>query len=158
MVTIEGKTLREVSQFVSELRETRKLVEKLQAQNLKAEADRVMFGAKSVKGIKVITGVLPEMPADDLRAMGDMLRDKEANVAAVLCSATEGKITVCAVCGDDAVKHGIRAGDLVKQVTSIAGGSGGGKPERAMGGAKDELKLDDALASVDNFVDEKYKD
>ena len=147
-----------VSQFVSELRETRKLVEKLQAQNLKAEADRVMFGAKSVKGIKVITGVLPEMPADDLRAMGDMLRDKEANVAAVLCSATEGKITVCAVCGDDAVKHGIRAGDLVKQVTSIAGGSGGGKPERAMGGAKDELKLDDALASVDNFVDEKYKD
>ena len=147
-----------VAAFVSELRETRKLVEKLQAQNLKAEADRVMFGAKTVKGIKVITGVLPDMPADELRQMGDMLRDKEANVAAVLCSAVDGKITVCSVCGDDAVKHGIRAGDLVKQVTSIAGGSGGGKPERAMGGARDELKLDDALASVDNFVDEKYKD
>ncbi len=147
-----------VAQFAADLREARKLIEKLQAQNLKAEADRVMFGAKSVKGLKVITSVMPDLAADELRQMGDMLRDRESNVVAVLCSTADGKISVSAVCGDDAVKHGIRAGDLVKQVTSIAGGSGGGKPERAMGGAKDELKLDDALASIDNFVDEKFKD
>ncbi len=147
-----------ITQFANELRGLKKLVEKLQAQNLKAEADRILFGAKTIKGIKVITAIVPEASADALRQMGDMLRDKEANVAAVLCSTAEGKITVSSVCGDEAIKHGIRAGDLVKHVTSIAGGSGGGKPERAMGGAKDELMLDNALASIDNFVDEKYKD
>ena len=67
----------------------------------------------------------------------------------------DDKITFLAVCGKDAVAKGIRAGDLVKQVCTICGGSGGGKPDSAMGGGKDALKLDDALASVDDFVASK---
>ncbi len=147
-----------ITQFMAELKDARKMVEKLQAQQLHAEAERVMFGAKTVKGLKIITGVFPEMAADDLRQMGDMLRDRDKNVVAVLCSLAGGKISVLSVCGDEAMKHGIRAGDLVKHMASIAGGSGGGKPERAMGGLKDEMLVDNALATVDNFVDEKYKD
>ena len=147
-----------VTQFVAELKDAKKMVEKLQAQQLSAEAERVMFGAKTVKGLKIITGVFPELNADKLRQMGDMLRDRDENCVVVLCSPANGKISVMSVCGDGAIKHGIRAGDLVKYVTSIAGGSGGGKPERAMGGAKDEMKIDDALAGVDDFVSEKYKD
>ena len=52
---------------------------------------------------------------------------------------------------------GIKAGDLVKNVCAICGGKGGGKPDSAMGGGSDLLKLDDALASVDDFVAEKLK-
>ena len=145
-------------QLLAEFKSSRKLVEKLQAQQLKLEAERVLFGAKTVKGLRIITGVFPDMTGDELRQMGDMLRDRDENAVAVLASSTGGKIAVASVCGDGAIKKGVRAGDLIKHVTSITGGSGGGKPERAMGGAKDELKLDDALASVDNFVDEKVKD
>ena len=50
---------------------------------------------------------------------------------------------------------GIKAGDIIRSVTAICGGKGGGKPDSAMGGGKDLLKLDDALAAVDDFVSEK---
>jgi alanyl-tRNA synthetase len=50
------------------------------------------------------------------------------------------------------VAAGIKAGELVKHVCTICGGKGGGKPDSAMGGGSDLLKLDDALASVDDFV------
>ncbi len=145
------------AQFIQEAKNARKLVEKMQAQQLKLEADRVMFGAKTVKGLQIITGIFPELSADDLRLMGDMLRDKDENIVAVLASVNGDKISLLSVCGDAAIKAGIRAGDLIKHVTAITGGSGGGKPERAMGGAKDELMLDNALATIDNYVNDKAK-
>ena len=74
---------------------------------------------------------------------------------AVLSSVNGDKITFLAVCGKDAVAKGIKAGDLVKNVCTICGGKGGGKPDSAMGGGTDLLKLDDALASVDDFVASK---
>jgi alanyl-tRNA synthetase len=153
-VEVEEKFL----QLVQDFKSARKLIEKLQAQQLKSEADRVMFGAKTVKGMKIITGVIPDLTPDELRQMGDMLRDRDENMIAVLASGSGEKISLVSVCGDAAVARGIRAGDLIKHVTAITGGSGGGKPQRAMGGAKNELMLDNALATVDNYVDEKAAD
>ena len=75
--------------------------------------------------------------------------------AKVLAAATADKLTFLAVCGKDAVAKGVRAGDLVKQVCTCCGGSGGGKPDSAMGGGKDVNKVDDALALVDDFVSSK---
>ena len=49
----------------------------------------------------------------------------------------------------------VKAGDIIKQVSAIAGGSGGGKPDSAMGGGKDPLMVDNALAMVDNVVSMK---
>ena len=68
---------------------------------------------------------------------------------------TESKVTFVAVCGKNAVAKGIRAGDLVRAVSAVAGGKGGGKPDSAMGGGSEVLKIDDALAVVDDFVAEK---
>ena len=76
-------------------------------------------------------------------------------VVAVLASVNGEKITFLAVCGPEAVKRGIKAGDLVKSVCAICGGKGGGKPDSAMGGGSEVLKIDDALAIVDDFVAEK---
>ena len=116
------------------------------------EASRYLLSAKSVGDMKVITATLNAASADSLRKIGDFLRDKEENVVAVLSSVNGEKITFLAVCGKAAVKAGIKAGDIIKSVTKICGGSGGGKPDSAMGGGKDVLKLDDALATVDDFV------
>lgn len=144
--------------LLQDYKSVRKQVEKLQAAQLKVEADSVMSGAKTVKGLKVITGVFRDMSADDLRLMGDMLRDKDENIVVVLASVLGDKISLLSVCGDAAIKKGIRAGDLIKNVTTTAGGSGGGKPERAMGGAKDEALLGRALAQVESFVSDKVRD
>ena len=93
--------------------------------------------------------------ADRLRKMGDFLRDKDSSVVGVLSTVKDGKITFLAVCGKDAVAKGVRAGDIIKAIAPICGGKGGGKSDSAMGGGSDVLKLDDALAAVDNFVADK---
>ena len=144
--------------FMQELKDTRKLLEKLQAQQLTMQAEQVMFGAKTVKGLKIITAVIPDKTGDELRQMGDLLRDRDENAVAALASEKDGKISLAAVCGAEAVKKGVRAGDLVKHITAIAGGSGGGKPERAMGGIKDKLLIDNAFATIDSFVAERVKE
>ena len=64
----------------------------------------------------------------------------------------EGKVTLLAVCGKDAVARGIKAGDIIKAIAPICGGKGGGKPDSAMGGGTEPSKVDDALAAVDDFV------
>ena len=70
----------------------------------------------------------------------------------VLASINGEKVSFLAVCGKEAVSKGIKAGELVKSVSAVCGGKGGGKPDSAMGGGTDLLKVDDALATVDDFV------
>jgi alanyl-tRNA synthetase len=83
------------------------------------------------------------------------LRDKAPILVAVLSSVNGDKIAFLAICGKEAIAKGMKAGELVKQVCAACGGSGGGKPDSAMGGGKDVTKLDDALALVDNYVNSK---
>lgn len=119
------------------------------------EAGQFLVGAKSVKGLKVVSISRNGVSADDMRKLGDFLRDKASNVVALIASVNDGKITFLAVCGKDAVARGVRAGDIIKAIAPICGGKGGGKPDSAMGGGSDLLKLDDALAALDDFVAEK---
>ncbi|WP_130870298.1 alanine--tRNA ligase [Intestinimonas massiliensis (ex Afouda et al. 2020)] len=142
-------------QTVCELRELRHMVEKFKAKEAAGETERFLMGCHPVGDLKVLTATLPNADAAKLRQMGDMLRDKQPGIVAVLSAVNDGKITFLAVCGKEAVAKGIKAGDLVKQVCCCCGGKGGGKPDSAMGGGSDVLKLDDALAKVDDFVAEK---
>jgi len=134
------------------IRELRHAVENFKSKEALGEARNFLMGAKEVGGLKVITATLDNAGADQLRKMGDFLKDKDENVVAVLSSVVDGKITFLAVCGKAAVAKGIKAGDIIKSVTAMCGGKGGGKPDSAMGGGSDVLKLDNALASVDEFV------
>mgnify|MGYP000807748001 CR=1 FL=1 len=76
-------------------------------------------------------------------------------MVAVLASITGEKVSFLAVCGKEAVAKGVKAGDIIKAIAPICGGKGGGKPDSAMGGGTDLLKVDDALATVDDFVSAK---
>ena len=140
---------------VEEIKILKKTIESIKAKETAGEADRFLVGAHEVGGLKILTANVPDADANNLRQMGDTLRDKAANVVAVLSTVNDGKITFLAVCGKDAIAKGVKAGDLVKLVCTTCGGSGGGKPDSAMGGGKDVLKLDDAMAQVDNFVASK---
>ena len=142
---------------VEEIKGLKRAIESFKAKEAAGEVDRFLFSAHQVGGLKVLTVTIADADANKLRQMGDMLRDKDASVAAVLATVSGEKITFLAVCGKDAVKAGVKAGDLVKQVCTVCGGSGGGKPDSAMGGGKDVLKLDDALATVDDFVASKIQ-
>ncbi|MEG1918184.1 MAG: alanine--tRNA ligase [Oscillospiraceae bacterium] len=150
--------MEKASQQLAELHSLHHLLESYQAKELRNEAEHFLFAAKQVGCLKVITATLAQdRDAATLRQMGDFLRDKDPSTVAVLSTVKEEKITFLAVCGKDAIAAGIRAGDIIKQVSSLCGGSGGGKPDSAMGGGRDVLKLDDALAAVDDFVASKLK-
>ena len=153
--TNPGELAAKAEQQVAELKELRHALEKFQVEASLGEARQFLTAAKDVKGLKVLTAVRNGMDAGTLRQMGDFLRDKEAAVVGVLASVNGEKITFLAVCGKDAVSRGIKAGDLVRNVCAVCGGKGGGKPDSAMGGGTDLLKLDDALAAVDDFVASK---
>ena len=150
-----GELREKAVQNMEELKELRHVVEVFKAKEAVSEAGQFLMGAKEVGGLKVVTATLADADSDRLRKMGDFLRDKSQSVVAVLSAVKDGKITFLAVCGKDAVQKGVKAGDLIKHVTAICGGKGGGKPDSAMGGGTDVLKLDDALATVDDFVSGK---
>ena len=150
-----GELREKAVQNMEELKELRHMVEVFKAKEAVSEAGQFLMGAKEVGGLKVVTATLADADADRLRKMGDFLRDKSQSVVAVLSAVKDGKITFLAVCGKEAVQKGVKAGDLIKHVTAICGGKGGGKPDSAMGGGTDVLKLDDALATVDDFVSGK---
>ena len=141
--------------FTAELKEARQSVERMKEKILHSDVDRFLYASKNIGGIKVITTTRTDLDAGDLRKLGDFLRDKDPDTVAVLATATESKVTFVAVCGKNAVAKGIRAGDLVRAVSAVTGGKGGGKPDSAMGGGSEVLKIDDALAIVDDFVADK---
>ena len=140
---------------IEEIKVLKKAIESYKAKETAGEVDRFLFGAHNIGGLKVLTVMVPDADANKLRQTGDMLRDKDASVAAVLATVNGDKVTFLAVCGKEAIAKGVKAGDLVKQVCTACGGSGGGKPDSAMGGGKDATKVDNALALVDDFVASK---
>ena len=140
---------------VEEIKSLKKAIESFKAKETAGETDRILFGARTIGDVKVLTANVPNADPGKLRQMGDTLRDKAPNVVAVLSTVNGDKITFLAICGKDAIAKGLKAGELVKLVCSTCGGSGGGKPDSAMGGGKDMSKIDDALAQVDNYVTSK---
>ena len=147
-----------VESNLSEIHELKQNIDRLKDQLMSGQAERMLYGAKDIKGLKVITITNGPVNAADIRKMGDQLRDRFPNIVAVLAATAENKATMLAVCGKNAVARGVKAGDLIKTITKICDGTGGGKPDSAMGGCKNLLKLDDAMAAVDDFVDDNAKD
>ena len=150
--TAPNTILERMEQQANEMKELRQALEKFKAEASLGEARQVMASAKTVGGMHVITGTRQNLDANALRAMGDFMRDKDPSVVAVMASINGEKVSFLAVCGKEAVARGIKAGELVKSVSAVCGGKGGGKPDSAMGGGTDLLKVDDALATVDDFV------
>jgi alanyl-tRNA synthetase len=153
--TTPGELVARAEQQMTEMKALRHELDKFKAEASLGEARQYLTAAKEVAGVKVLTVHRDGMDANALRQMGDFLRDKAPDVVAVLSSVNGGKITFLAVCGPEAVKKGIKAGDLVKSVCAVCGGKGGGKPDSAMGGGKDPSKLGEALGAVAPFVSEK---
>ena len=140
---------------LEEIKALKKEIEQFKAKEASGAVDRMLSGAATVGAVKVLTVKVPDADAGKLRQMGDVLRDKDESVVAVLASLNGEKLSFLAVCGKAAVKAGVKAGEIVKHVCTTCGGSGGGKPDSAMGGGKDASKMDEALASVEAFVASK---
>ena len=135
-------------------RELRAKLDAAISKDASSEARRMLTDARELGGLKVITTIIEDVniDVDKLRQIEDTLRDWDSGVVAVLATVKDDKVTILAACGKTAIDKGVKAGDLIREVAKICGGSGGGKPDFAMGGGKDPSKLKEALEAVDGFV------
>ncbi|MBD5145229.1 MAG: alanine--tRNA ligase [Ruminococcus sp.] len=136
-----------------ELKALEKEVSELKGKLASTQLDSLFENAVTVGSVRVIAAEIAGAKADILRTMGDSIKDKASDAVAVI--AGDGSI-VC-VCGKDAAAAGAHAGNIVKKVSALTGGKGGGRPDSAMAGVGDASKIKEAVAAVKDIVSEFVK-
>ena len=105
-----------------------------------------------VGGVRVVSATFNAIKPDTLRAMGDKIKEKAPKMVAVIASIADGKGTMLAACGREAIEKGAHAGNIIKEIAALAGGKGGGRPDSAMAGVPEIFRIDEALAQLPSVV------
>ena len=105
-----------------------------------------------IGGVKVLSVEIPDTDGNELRNLGDELKNKLGEGLVFLASAKDGKVNLVAMATDGAVKAGVYAGNLIKAVAPIVGGGGGGRPNMAQAGGKLPDKIGQAVEAVKDEV------
>ena len=143
---------KKASVLSTEVKALEKQVESLSAEIAEINAKNMLSDAKKIGDIKLVVSNIPNIQGGELRKMADSTAASDPSMVAVYASVCGEKVSFACACGADAVKSGAHAGNIVKAVAAIAGGSGGGKPDSAMAGGKDASKVDEALSSVEAII------
>ena len=150
--TGENDVVARCESLVGESKEKDKEIQKLNAELTKLKSADVFSRPVNIDGLELFVAKLDGTTPDALRSMGDDVKSSNDNAVAVIAGVNGDKAAIVAVCGKNAVAKGVKAGDLVRQVATLAGGGGGGRPDSAMAGAKDISKLDLALGKAQEIV------
>lgn len=141
-----------INEFIEEKKKLEKELAELKLKEKLGGIDAIVSLPIEINGIKIFKGKVEATNMDELKSMGDELREKMKSGVGVLISQIEDKVGIVAVVSDDLIKEKkILAGNIVKQIAQIVGGSGGGRPHLATAGGKDISKIDDALSQVENL-------
>ena len=135
-----------------ELKELKREVESLNSKLAGSKVNDLISSAIVIGGFKVITADLKDMATPAVRALGDTIKDKEPSAVAVFALHSGDKLNFVAVCGKDAVANGAHAGNILREVSAVTGGKGGGRPDSAMSGGKDISKIAEALDLVQKLL------
>lgn len=138
----------------NELKAKEKEIASLKSEINSFKTSGLMAGAVDVNGVQLVVYYAGEEDANGLRSMAEAVRDALSDSVAVIAgtNAEKGTCSFACACGKEAIAHGAHAGNIVREVAKIAGGSGGGKPDMAMAGGKDPSKVDDALMRSDEIL------
>ncbi len=151
--TSEENLRERVETLVKTSKQLEKKVKEAQKVSAKSKVEELVESSVDVNGIKVIAHQVDAETRNDLLELADTIREKLKSTVGVLAGILDGKIAFVAVVTDDLIKsRGIKAGDVVKEIAKLAGGTGGGKPHLAQGGGKDPTKLQSALDSLPKII------
>ncbi len=147
-----------IEELLGRNRQLERTLDELRRRVAALEATNNLPEARAVQGIKVVAQRTQVEDVPSLRAMADGLRESLGSGVGVLGAAIGGKVSFIAVVSDDLIEgRGLKAGDIVRGVAQLAGGSGGGKAHLAQAGGRDPGKLDEALAQVASIVEQQLK-
>jgi len=136
-----------------ELKETRRELESANSKIAEMKAQSLLSDVKDVGAYKLLTAKV-EMRPDAARGLADTVKAKYANAVAVFAVVMDGKLNFVCAAGPEAVKAGAHAGNILKDISAICGGKGGGRPDSAMSGGRDLDKIDEALKRVEVILTE----
>ncbi|BDR63949.1 alanine--tRNA ligase [Clostridium tetani] len=142
---------------IEEIKNKEKEINNLKSKLASGSQEDILKNIKEVKGIKLVSGVLKDIDGGALRDLADKLRDKIQEGLVVLASVAEGKIQFVAMATKEAVAKGAHCGKIIKEVASIAGGGGGGRPDMAQAGGKNPEKAEEAIAKVEDILSSLVK-
>ena len=148
----DAEVLAKLESLISQNKADEKKIANLKAEIAKLKSADLFSKPINIGEFEVYAVSLDNVAPNDLRSMGDELKAKGDNVIAVLSSVMGDKANFAAVCGKGAIAKGVKAGNLVKEVASIAGGSGGGRPDSAMAGAKNIDAVPEAIGKVESII------
>ncbi len=135
----------------AELSRMRREIEALNAKIASSKADALKTSAKKVGAVSLMTADMGNMSMEAARALCDSLKEIPDAVGVVAIHDGE-KLNFLAVCGADAVRAGAHAGNLLKAVSAVTGGKGGGRPDSATSGGRDVSKIGEALAAAEGIL------
>ena len=143
-----------LAQLIEQVRGLEKEMSALKGKLASSQGDDLLARAVDVKGVKLLAAVLPGADAKALRDTLDQLKNKLKTAVVVLASVDGDKVQLAAGVTNDRLTQ-VKAGELVNFVAQQVGGKGGGKPDMAMAGGTQPAGLDQALASVQAWVNER---
>ena len=138
-------------QLQGEIKDTRKQLESANARLAEIKTESLLSSIKTVGKFKLLVTKV-DMKPDAARGLCDTVKSKYSDSVAVFATINDGKLGFVASAGQDAVKAGAHAGNILKEISAITGGKGGGRPDSAMSGGKDLDKIDAALAKVEELL------
>lgn len=141
-----------INELIERLKDREREIESLSQQAINAQIEDIFSKKVDLDGVEVIYSRVKAREMDDLRKISDALRQKLKSGIIVLGSVSGEKVNFVASVSEDLTKKGYHAGNIVKQVASIAGGGGGGRRDFAQAGGKNPDKLDEALNSVPQIL------
>ncbi len=153
--TSETELVHKAESLTEDIKMARRAAEAVAAQVANAKANNLMAGARQIGDVALFVGQSDGVSVDELKKIGDAAKERNSCCAVVLATNNDGKITFVAMATKEAVDKGVHAGKIIKEITAVAGGSGGGKPDMAQGGGRDADKIDNALAIVDEIVEKQ---
>lgn len=148
---------RRIMAILEDIRLKEKILEEYESQAAKSQVDELLSKVVKVKEFPVLAAEVQARDMDSLRNMADMFREKLKSGIVVLGSVMEDKVNFIVAVTKDLTTQGIHAGNIIKEVSKIAGGSGGGRPDMAQAGAKDTAKLNEAISKVSEIIEKQLR-
>ena len=142
-----------VDALAARIRELEKEIKRIRTEGAFGGGADILSNTVDVDGVNVAFGRVEAQDADELKSLADTLRERIGSGVIVLGAVMNGKVSVVVTVTDDLIQaRSIKAGDIVKKLAEMVGGSGGGRPHMAMAGGKNADQLDDAVASAPGIV------
>ena len=154
---LEKDIINKISLQGSELKEKDKEIAELKSKLTSGAEDEIINSAKDIKGVKVISYAMQDVDASSLRDLADKVKNKIGSGVVILISNASGKVNLVGMATKDVLPRGIHCGTIIKEISSILGGSGGGRPDMAQAGGKKPEMIEVAVEKVYEIVNSLVK-